>query len=250
MQTRRRPEFVQSVEHALAVLTSFSPERPAQTLSEVAASIGVTRATARRLLLTLQDLGYLGSQGRHFFLLPSVLTLGYTYLSLRSMWEGAPAHLRALASETRESCGAAVLDGTEAVHILRAVADDIMCVNLLVGTRLPAYCTAVGQVLLAELSPEALDAYLRRVRLVRRTERTIVDADQLRSRLQSVREQGWAIDDEEWSLGVRAVAVPIRDADTVGAIDSVCLSARASVARLHDELLPRLRQTAARISHR
>jgi len=246
-QVGRRPEFVHSLAHGLAVLTSFSRERPTQTLSEVAAAVGVTRATARRLLLTLQDLGYVGSQGRHFFLLPAVLTVSAAYLSLRSMWEGAPAHLRALAAETRESCGAAVLDGGEAVHILRAVADDILCVNLTIGTRLPASCTAVGQVLLAELDPPALERYVARAKLPKRTERTITDPDRLRARLAAVRACGWAIDDEEWSIGIRAIAVPVRGAEGSGALDVVCLSGRASVERLRQEILPPLQRCAERI---
>jgi IclR family pca regulon transcriptional regulator len=214
----------------------------------VAAAVGVTRASARRLLLTLCDLGYVGSQGRQFFLRPAVLTIGYTYLSQRSMWEGAQTHLRALAAQANESCGAAVLDADEAVHVVRAVADDIMAMNPSLGSRLPAYCTAVGRVLLAELAPDALEEYFSRVALTRLTERTIVARDELRELLRQVKQQGWAIDDEEWRLGVRAIAVPIRDGASVGAIDIVCLSSRASPEKLRQELLPLLRQTAERIS--
>ena len=232
------------------MLKSFSRERPAQTISEVATCIGVTRATARRLLLTLSDLGYVGSDGRRFFLRPSVLTIGYTFLSLSNMWQGAQTHLDSLAARAGESCGAAVLDGPEAVHVVRAIGDDILAVNLVLGVRLPAYCTAVGKVLLAELDEAELDDYLRRVDLVRRTAATVVEPARLRASLEEVRDRGWALDDEEWRTGVRAIAVPIRDGETVGAVDIVCLSSQAPVQRLESDLLPLLLKAADHIGAR
>jgi len=243
----RRPEFVYSLEHGLAVIRSFSRERPLQTLSQVAAATGVTRATARRLLLTLVDLGYVGSTGRQFYLRPAVLSLGSTYLSLRSMWDRAQAHLNALASQVGESCGASVLDGTEAVHVVRSVANELMALNISIGGRLPAYCSASGRALLASLTPAQLDAYLRHADPHPPGVRTPLVPAALCAVLDEVRRQGWALDDQEWRLGVRAIAVPIRDGDEAGALDIVGHASRLSVQQLVDHYLPRLQATAARL---
>src|SRR5450755_3184223 len=202
----RSRDFVQSLERGLAVITSFSRDRPAQTLTEVAAATGVSRATARRFLHTLYELGYVGRNGAKFFLRPRVLRLGYAYLSSQSIWEHAQDHIKLLADEVHDFCGAGILDETEVVYVLRVSPRRFMTTNIAVGTRLPAYCTSLGRVQLAELPREALDGYFKSARFPRLTERTIVDPEQLRATLLQVKEQGWALDDQEWEIGVRSIA--------------------------------------------
>ena len=176
----RRTDFVQSLDRGLAVIRCFSSERPSLTLSEVAERTGLTRAAARRFLLTLQELGYVGSTGRQFSLRPRVLALGYAYLSSFSVAQIAQPHLEDLAEELHESCSVSVLDGDDIVYVARASANRIMTIALTVGTRLPPYPTSMGRVLLASLPPGELDAHLQRTSLRKLTERTVVDETELR----------------------------------------------------------------------
>ena len=150
----RRTDFVQSLDRGLAVIRCFSSERPSLTLSEVAERTGLTRAAARRFLLTLQELGYVGSTGRQFSLRPRVLALGYAYLSSFSVAQIAQPHLEDLAEELHESCSVSVLDGDDIVYVARASANRIMTIALTVGTRLPPYPTSMGRILLASLPEE------------------------------------------------------------------------------------------------
>ena len=193
------------------MIRCFSSERPSLTLSEVAERTGLTRAAARRFLLTLQELGYVGSTGRQFSLRPRVLALGYAYLSSFSVAQIAQPHLEDLAEELHESCSVSVLDGDDIVYVARASANRIMTIALTVGTRLPPYPTSMGRVLLASLPGEELDAHLRRTQLRKLTERTVVDETELRQILAKVATQGWAAVDQELEAGVRSIAVPIRD---------------------------------------
>jgi IclR family pca regulon transcriptional regulator len=243
-------DFVQSLERGLAVLQTFSRERPSLTLSQAAELSGLTRATARRILLTLERLGYVRSEGRHFVLTPRVLRIGYAYLSSLDLWEVAEPSMEALAERTKESCSAATLDGTELVYVARVPAKRVMAVALTVGSRLPAHPTSMGRVLLAELAPDALDAYFARAQLRRLTERTVTDQGQLREVLAQVREQGWALVDQELEEGVRSIAAPIRGGQcrVVAAINVSGHAGRVSLGQLRDEFLPSLLETAKQIS--
>src|SRR5262252_5159600 len=193
----RRTDFVQSLDRGLAVIRCFSSEHPSLTLSEVAERTGLTRAAARRFLLTLQELGYVGSSGRQFSLRPRVLALGYAYLSSFSVSQIAQPHLEDLAEQLHESCSVSVLDGDDLVYVARASANRIMTIALTVGTRLPPYPTSMGRVLLAHLPAGELEAYLGRAELRKLTERTVVDPGELRTILATVRSQGWAAVDQE-----------------------------------------------------
>ena len=197
----RRTDFVQSLDRGLAVIRCFSSERPSLTLSEVAERTGLTRAAARRFLLTLQELGYVGSTGRQFSLRPRVLALGYAYLSSFSVAQIAQPHLEDLAEELHESCSVSVLDGDDIVYVARASANRIMTIALTVGTRLPPYPTSMGRVLLAWLPEAELDAHLSRITLHKLTEHTVTDPAQLRQILAQVRAQGWAAVDQELEAG-------------------------------------------------
>src|SRR5512144_2507563 len=159
-EARERRQSLQSLERGIAVIQVFSRERPALTLSEVARLTGMTRATARRILLTLEQLGHVRSDGRLFSLTPRVLTLGWAYLSSLNLWEIAQPTMEELAQTTNESCSAATLDLPDIVYVARVPTRRIMTISLGVGTRLPAVATGMGRVLLAELSDDQLDRFL------------------------------------------------------------------------------------------
>jgi len=246
----RSAEFVQSLERGLAVIKSFSRERPALTLSEIAELTGLTRAAARRFLITLRDLGYVGSDGRLFSLRPRVLELGYSYLSSLPVWEVAKPHLEELADKVRETTSASVLDGTEIVFVARVETKRIMALTLGVGSRLPAWATAMGRVLLADMAPAQLDDYFTRVRLEPLSTRTVTDEAELRGIIEQARIQGWTLVDQEVEEGVRSLAVPIRTPDgRAAAALTVCSHAfRVSVERIMDEFLPLVMETSKRIT--
>jgi len=245
----RRTDFVQSLDRGLAVIRCFSSEHPSLTLSEVAERTGLTRAAARRFLLTLQELGYVGSSGRQFSLRPRVLALGYAYLSSFSVSQIAQPHLEDLAEQLHESCSVSVLDGDDLVYVARASANRIMTIALTVGTRLPPYPTSMGRILLAHLPEPELDAYLRRTTMRKLTEHTITDPGELRKVLAGARSKGWAAVDQELEAGVRSIACPIRDSSgkVVAAINSSAHAARVPMRALEKQFLPRLQEAARQI---
>jgi IclR family pca regulon transcriptional regulator len=250
MTLERDADFVQSLERGLAVICAFDRDHAELTLSEVAASTGVTRATARRFLLTLERLGYVRSDGRFFSLTPRVLELGYAYLSSLSLPEVAEPHLEALVAEVNESSSVSVLDGPDVVYVARVPVSRIMTVAISVGTRFPAYATSMGRVLLAGLEPAELDAYFDSVQLSRLTTRTVASVAGLRTELTKVRTQGYAIVDQELEEGLRSVAAPIRDRSgrVVAAINVSTHAARSSLELVRRTLVPPLLAAAARIS--
>ena len=246
----RDSDFVQSLERGLAVICAFDRTHPELTLSEVAAATGVTRATARRFLLTLARLGYVRTDGRRFSLTPRVLELGYAYLSGLSLPEVAEPHLEALVAEVNESSSVSVLDVDDVVYVARVPVSRIMTVAINVGTRFPAYATSMGRVLLAGLSDADLAAYLEKVHLQRLTGRTVSSVAALRSELAKVRAQGFALVDQELEEGLRAVAAPIRDraGRVVAAMNISAHASRTSLESMRRNLVPPLLAAAARIS--
>lgn len=247
--TVRSADYVQSLDRGLAVIRSFSRDKPTMTLSDVAREADLTRAAARRFLLTLQTLGYVGSNGRQFFLRPRVLELGYAYLSSFSVADIAQQHLEELAEELHESCSASVLDGSDIVYVARASTNRIMTISLSVGTRLPAYATSMGLVQLAQLPPDDLDGYFEATDLEPLTERTVTDQAALRELLVTVRRQGYAMVDQQLEAGVRSVAVPLHSADgaVVAAVNTSAHSSRVPLSKLRDRFLPRLQACADKI---
>jgi IclR family transcriptional regulator, pca regulon regulatory protein len=239
---RKSSDFVQSLDRGLAVIRAFGADRARLTLSDVARETGLTRAAARRFLLTLTQLGYVHSNGREFSLAPRVLELGYAYLSSTSVPEVAYPHVERLVDEVMESSSISVLDGFDVVDIVRVPAKRIMTVAVPVGTRFPAYASSKGRVLLADLAPEELDRWLAAARLERLTSYTVTDADQLRAILDDVRRDGFAVVDQEVEEGVRSVAVPLRDGggSVVAAMNVSAYSRRLTVADVKDEILPPL----------
>ena len=241
--------YVQSLERGLAVIRAFDAENRELSLSEVARATGLTRAAARRFLLTLVKLGYVSfSQGR-FSLRPRVLELGYAYLSSLSLPEVAQPHMEALVSVVNESSSISVLDDTDIVYVVRVPTRRIMSITLAVGTRLPAYATSMGRVLLAALPDEELSEKLARIELRPLTFRTVSDMDALRRSLRAVRKQGYAAVDQELEEGLRSLAVPIRGPSgrVVAALNVSAHASRASIATMRRGFLPVALETAARI---
>lgn len=223
-------QFVQSLARGLEVLRAFDVEHPRMTLSEIAARTGLNRATARRFLLTLVELGYVANSGRDFRLTPTVLQLGYSYLSGLSLPELAEPHLEQLSHELQESTSLSVLDGDAIVYVARVPTRRIMSAAITIGTRFPAEITSMGRVLLAA-GPEATWPAARR------------------AVLETVREQGWAIVDQELEAGLRSVAAPVHDASgaVVAAINVSTTTATATLERIREEFLPAVLTTAAAI---
>jgi IclR family pca regulon transcriptional regulator len=246
---RDRQQSLQSLERGIAVIQVFSRERPSLTLSEVARLTGITRATARRILLTLEEVGHVRSDGRLFSLTPRVLTLGWAYLSSLNLWENAQPIMEELAQRTNESCSAATLDLPDVVYVARVPTRRIMTISLGVGTRLPAHCTSMGRMLLADLPVDDLDAFLAETTLEAHTERTITDPDRLRRAIETVRANGWALMDQELELGLRSIAAPLRAGGrTIAALNVAVAAPRVSLDELRGTILPELLSAAERIS--
>ena len=245
-----RPDyFVQSLERGLAVVRAFDADAVELTLSEVARRTGLTRAAARRFLLTLVDLHYVHTDGRVFWLSPRVLELGYAYLSSLSLPEVAEPHLERLVAEVRESSSVSVLEGEDVIYVARVPVARIMTVSINVGTRFPAYAASMGRVLLAGLDDAALDEHLAAIRFAPLTRHAIADVGALRTELAHVREQGYAVVDQELEEGLRSIAVPIRDRSgtVTAAVNLSTHAGRRTIESMQQELLPPLRETAARI---
>jgi len=242
--------YVQSFARGLAVIRSFNAAAPQQTLTEVAQRTGLTRAGARRILLTLASLGYVQSQGRQFSLAPRILDLGFAYLSSLPLWNLAEPVMEALVAEVKESCSAAVLDGADIVYVLRIPTHKIMSINLGLGSRLPAFCTSMGRTLLAELDEPALDALLARHPPQARTARTITDPTRLKHELATVRRQGWCLVDQELEEGLISLSAPIRDRSgrAIAAMNISGQAARTPAQQMVREFLPRLTHAAQQIS--
>lgn len=245
-------EFIRSLERGLSVINSFSREHPSQTLSEVAARTGLTRATSRRVLLTLSKLGYVDQEGRSFALTPKVLDLGYSYLSSLRVVDIAQPSMERLVDEVHESSSMSVLDGKEIVYVARVPTTRIMTIALALGSRLPAYATSMGRVLLSGLSDADLDSYLRDTKLEKLTPHTVTDTRSLRKLIVKVRSEGFALVDQELEEGVRSIAAPIlngRD-EIIAAINVSCHASRIGIDQMIDGYKPRLLEAAEEIRER
>lgn len=233
-------EGVQSFARGLSVIRAFDADAPSQTLSDVARRTGLPRAAARRFLLTLVELGYVRTDGRLFALTPRVLELGFSYLSSLSLPEIAAPHLEALVERVHESASVSVLDGDDVVYVARVPTSRIMTVAITIGTRFPAYATSMGRVLLAAQAPRP-PVVLRPL-----TDHTVTDPAVLDRELDMVRDNGYCLVAEELELGLRSIAVPLRDASgTVVAAANV--STRTGSSDLERDVLPELLRCAAAI---
>jgi IclR family pca regulon transcriptional regulator len=245
-----RSDFVQSLERGLAVIRAFDAEHRDLRLSDVAASTGLTRAAARRFLLTLVDLGYVRLEDGRFSLRPRVLDLGYAYLSSLSFAEIAQPHMEALVHELNESSSVSVLDDLDIVYVVREPTRRIMTITLAVGTRLPAFVTSMGRVLLAALPPEELEERLAQIELHKYTSHTVKSKAALRAELEKVAREGFAMVDQELEEGLRSVAVPIRDpAGSVAALNVSVHASRTDMRTLRKRFVPEIQKTAAAIEN-
>src|SRR5918998_5817629 len=236
-------DFVASLEKGLVVIEAFDAGRPRLTLSDVAKLTGITRAAARRYLLTLTKLNYAEFDGRYFSLTPRILRLGYAYLSSASLSAQVQPFLERISEETGESSSAAVLDGDDIVYVARSATRRIMSIGLGVGSRLPAYCTSLGRVILAYQPEAEIEDYLRRVRLEARTPRTITDKSELRTILQTTRAQGYAIVNEELEFGLRSIAAPLvqKSGKVSIALNISAQAGRVPASEMQERFLPALR---------
>lgn len=224
-------QYVQSLARGLAVIRAFDTDHPKMTLTEVAARTSLTRATARRFLYTLVELGYVRTDGKVFALTAKVLQLGYAYLSGLSLPQLAQPHLEELSLQLGESTSAAVLEGPDIAYIARVATRRIMAVGITVGTRFPAYATSMGRVLLAALPPAQLEDYLARTDIRPLTPLAIGTREELVAELARVRAQGWCLLNQELELGLMSVAAPVRDGPKVVAAINVSLQAQSVASR-------------------
>lgn len=247
--SREDPDFIDSVDKAFQVMMVFSAENPELGVSRVAELTGLTRATVRRLLLTFERLGFAEMRDRRFRLTPKVLRLGYGYLSSAPWWESAEPHMRGLSAELQESSSLATLDGAEIVYLARVPSPRSVAITLNIGSRLPAYPTSLGRVLLAALPDDELDDYLAKADLRPLTSHTVTEPSRLREILHDVRRDGYALIDEEREVGVRSVAAGVRYRGRVIAALNVSVNAaRMSAEELRERCAPMVIEHAEAIS--
>jgi len=242
-------QFVQSFARGLSVIRAFGPDAREMTLSEVAERTALTRAAARRILLTLQQLGYVAATGRKFFLTPRILDLGYSYLSTTPLWDLAEPYMEELVSRVHESSSASVLDGTDIVYILRVPTKKIMTISLSIGSRLPAYCTSMGRILLGGLSREELDNVLKKSDLKAITPHTVIDPARLKQIIRDDCAKGWSLVNQELEEGLVSLSVPIQDRTgrIVAAMNVSGQATRTSADEMVRTILPQLQRTALQI---
>ncbi|QNP75564.1 helix-turn-helix domain-containing protein [Streptomyces roseirectus] len=249
-RTGTGPDFIEALARGLEVITAFAPQRPVMSLSEVATATGLARPTARRILLTLEELGYVRTDERGFALTPRVLDLGMAYVGSLGLWDVARPHMERLVARTRESCSVAQLDGGDIVYVARVAVPKIVTLSVRIGTRFPALQTSLGKVLLAALEPAELERTLAEPTRSGLTPLWCPGEEERDAALREVRARGWALADEDLALGIRSVAVPLRDGEgrVIAAINVNAHAAETSLDDLRDRHLPALLQTAGDIS--
>lgn len=250
MRGEMGPDFIEALARGLDVIRAFGPFRPAMSLSEVAAATGLARPTARRILLTLEELGYVRSSGGAFALTPRVLELGMAYIGSTSLWDLARPHMERLVARTGESSSLAQLDGSDIVYVARVAVPKIITLAVTIGTRFPALQTSLGKVLLAPLARDELERTLAVPSRSGITPRWNPDADERDRMLREVRRRGWALTDEQLAPGIRSIAAPVRDSTThvAAALNVTVHAAETSIETLTETYLPLLLQTAEAIS--
>lgn len=245
-----RRDLVGSLAKGLVVIEILARARESLTLSEVAEAAGMTRATARRFLLTLVDRGYAVKTGKRFSLTARLLAVAGSRLGMGLLWHLAEPHLQGVSEALNESCSAAVLDGADIVYVARSAAQRVMSVNLEIGSRLPAHCTSMGRVILANLDTAARAEALDRLTFTRHTAHTITDRAALETALDRIRAAGHAVVDQELEIGLRSISVPIRrpDGQVMAALNVSTHAGRVEIAEMTERFLPPLHTAAARIT--
>jgi len=244
------PNFMTSLARGLLVIQSFSPQTPQMTISQLAAKTGLSRAAVRRCLYTLTKLGFAGIEdGSRYTLRPRMLALANSYSASNSLSTAAQPILERMSAVLRESFSVATLDGDDIVYIARSSVSRVMSDDLHIGSRLPAYCTSMGRVLLAYLPGDQLEQYLARVTLTPFTARTVTGIEKLRLALRNVRRHGYALVDQEYEVGLRSLAVPVY-APTGRVVATINLSGsapRMPVYEMQTRFLPHLRNAATEL---
>jgi len=241
------PNFMASLARGLLVIQAFSQQSLHLSISQLSKRTGLSRASVRRCLHTLSKLGFAGTDdGRNFYLRPRILALGHSYLSSMPLASAAQPVLEHLSHILHESCSIALLDGVDIIYVARANVTRIMAIDLGVGTRLPAFCTSIGRVLLANLPPDEMEALLARIEFTRYTDRTVTSVEKLRQVLGIVRREGYAIVDQELELGLRSMAVPVQNhlGRVIAAINVGAHGQRVSLQDMQTRFLPYLRAAA------
>ena len=242
------PNFMASLARGLAVIRAFAQQRSRLSTAQLSLRTGIPRAAVRRVLYTLSALGYAGTEdGRTFVLHPQILALGYAYLSSTPLATSAQPLLDHVSRTVHESCSMSVLDGDDVLYVARAsTSRRIMSIDLGIGSRLPAYCTSMGRVLLASLPPADLAAYLRRAKLLPLTPRTESSRERLAAVIQGVRAKGYAVVDQELEIGLRSIAVPVLASGgrVAAALNVGTQAARVTIGEMEKRFLPVLRAAA------
>jgi IclR family pca regulon transcriptional regulator len=256
MDDDREPHYVQSLERGLAVIQSFSDSRDRQTIADVAESTGLTRAAARRFILTLVDLGYLRAEGRYFAMTPKILELGYSYLTSAPLSATVLPHLTELISAVRANtplpildAGLTVLEGADVVYIAHTRAENLFMLNVSTGSRFPAWITSTGRMLLSALSDEELESYLQSVAFTKYTDMTVASKAQLRKSIREIGERGWAVLDQEFDERLCAYAVPVYDRSQrpVAALNLSVMHTSSGLGEYESALISAMTNAAARI---
>ncbi|UWM79490.1 IclR family transcriptional regulator (plasmid) [Rhizobium sp. WSM4643] len=243
----RETDFVSGFARGLKVIEAFGETRQRLSIAEAAKLTELDRATVRRSLLTLAELGYADYDGKFFTLTPKILRLGHAYLSATPLPALLQPHLDHLSEKAGQSASASVLDGTDIVYIARASQRRVMSINLTPGSRLPAYCASMGRVLLAALAQSEARAILARSELKQNTPNTKTDPDELIAEFRRVRTEGYAIIDQELEIGLCSIAVPIDNdrGETLAAINIGAPAALVPAAEMKERYLPLLKETQA-----
>lgn len=243
--------FMSSLARGLAVLETFTQNTPQMTISQISGKTGLSRAAVRRCLYTLSKLGFVGAEdGQRYSLRPKMLSLSHTYTVSNTLSSAAQPILERLSQKLNESFSVATLDGDEIVYIARTQVHRVMSVDLHIGSRLPAFCTSMGRVLIASQPPDEVERYLARVQLKQYTPRTVNSVDKLKLLLRNVRRNGYAVCDQEYEIGLRSMAVPVY-APSGKVIATVNLSGHAPrmpMMEMQEKFLPYLRAAANELS--
>ena len=245
------PNFMTSLARGLAVIRAFSQQRQRMSIAQISVRTGISRAAVRRCLYTLAQLGYVApDEGGNFVLRPKILALGHAYLSSAPLVTSALPLLNHVSATVHESCSMAILDGNDILYVARSSSSTrIMSIDLSIGSRLPAFCTSMGRVLLGGLAPAELTEYVKRLRATPFTTRTIVAKDKLLDTIRAARATGFAIVDQELELGLRSIAVPVVDSRgrVASAINVSVQAQRIPLGEMEKRFLPSLREAASEL---
>lgn len=241
------PNFMTSLARGLIVIQAFTQQNPQMTISQLSLRTGLSRAAVRRCLYTLTKLGFAGAEdGSRYSLRPRMLTLSHTYTASNTLSTAAQPILERMSAQLRESFSVATLDGDDIVYVARSSVNRVMAVDLHIGSRLPAYCTSMGRILLAYLPTEQLEHYLAHAVLTPHTTRTVTSVEKLRLLLRNIRRNGYALCDQEYEVGLRSLAVPVfaPNGRCVATLNLSGNAPRLSTLEMQTRFLPHLRSAA------